>query len=163
VEAKDEVARVRRDVIALRAEGDWSRALGAVSRFGAARVVFGDGVDAVARALTSNLTTGSEGWLAAVEAPTAEAGISRLCVLGTLGPWFEQADAVSRMASTRPLVVETARFGDGVCRVTRIGEVRGVDGELFLEPLFAARVEGGDGAGLTVQLQGTGAAPSFGG
>lgn len=163
VEARDEVARVRRDAIALKAEGDWTRALAAVSRFGAARVVYGEAVDAVARALTSNLTTGSEGWLVAVEAPTAEAGISRLCMVGTLGPWFEQADAVSRMASTRPVVVETARFGDGACRVTRIGEVRGVEGELFLEPLFAARVEGGDGAGLTVQLQGTGAAPSFGG
>jgi len=64
--------------------------------------------------------------------------------------------------ATRPLIVETARFGDGQCRVTGISELRGSESNMQVSGLFTVRIEGADAAGnLSVHLVPTGASPSF--
>ena len=109
-----------------------------------------------------HLVTGAEGILAAVDAPGAYAGLLRIAGEGASSGWLSATQALARLSASRPLIIETARLGDGSCRVVGISEARpGPDG-VHLEALFALRIDGVDGQGsVAAQLVPTGAAPSF--
>lgn len=162
VEDRTELGRVRRDATAFRAEGDWAQAVEAALLLRGQRTVFGDCPDAVARALVANLATGSEGFLVAVEAPVSGAALQRIAAQGTQGAWLDRDAAMARLVATRPLVIETARLGDGHCRVTSIAELRASDGGLKYDAYFTLRIDGADAQGvLETQLVATGASPNF--
>jgi pilus assembly protein CpaF len=163
VEARDELSRARRSAASLRVHnGDWSAPVALALQLRTGRVVFGDCNAAVAQAFVGRLTTGVEGMLVGVEAPSAQAGIARLAAEATRDGWFDKADALARLAHTRPLVVEVSRGGDGALRVSSLGEARPEGAGVRVEPLFTLRVDGADAqGGLTTQLIPTGASPSF--
>jgi pilus assembly protein CpaF len=162
VEARDELARVRRDAAVLHAEGDSTAAVDAAVRMRPHRLVFGETTPATARAVLHHFVTGAEGILAAVDAPGAHAGLLRLAGEGTEGSWLSATQAIVRLAASRPLILETSRLGDGTCRVVGISEARPAGDGVHLEPLFTLRIDGVDGQGcVAAQLVPTGAAPSF--
>jgi len=162
VEDRDELTRSRRDAAALRAEGDWSLAADLATRMRAHRIVFSETNESVARAFVGALSTGAEGMLLTVEAPSALTGLGRLAALAAHGAGLSRDEAAARLVATRPLIVETARFGDGQCRVTGISELRGSESNMQVSGLFTVRIEGADAAGnLSVHLVPTGASPSF--
>jgi Flp pilus assembly CpaF family ATPase len=162
VEDRDELTRSRRDAAALRAEGDWSLAADLATRMRAHRIAFSETNEPVARAFVGALSTGAEGMLLTVEAPSALTGLGRLAALAAHSAGLSRDEAAARLVATRPLIVETARFGDGQCRVTGISELRGSESNMQVSGLFAVRIEGTDASGnLSVHLVPTGASPSF--
>ncbi|MBP6835225.1 MAG: Flp pilus assembly complex ATPase component TadA, partial [Deltaproteobacteria bacterium] len=162
VETRDELARVRRDAAVLHAEGDSAAAVDAAVRMRPHRLVFGETTPATARAALHHLVTGAEGILAAVDAPGAYAGLLRVAGEGTVGSWLTASQALTRLAASRPLVIETARLGDGTCRVVGISEARPAGDGVHMESLFTLRIDGVDSQGsVAAQLVPTGAAPSF--
>lgn len=162
VETRDELARVRRDAAVLHAEGDSAAAVEAAVRMRPHRLVFGETTPASARAVVHRLVTGAEGILAAVEAPGAYAGLLRLAGEGASSGWLSATQALARLAASRPLVIETARLGDGTCRVVGISEARPSGDGVHIESLFALRIDGVDSQGsVAAQLVPSGAAPSF--
>ncbi|MDB4929902.1 MAG: domain containing protein [Myxococcaceae bacterium] len=162
VEARDELGRVRRDAAVLHADGDSAAAVDAAVRMRTHRLVFGDLTPAAARAVLHRLVTGAEGILAVVDAPGAHAGLLRVAGEGATGSWITPAQALARLAASRPLVIETSRLGDGTCRVVGISEARPAGDGVHLESLFGLRIDGVDAQGsVAAQLVPTGAAPSF--
>lgn len=162
VESRDELGRVRRDAAVIHADGDGSAAVDAAVRMRPHRLVLGETTPATARAVLHHLVTGAEGILAAVDAPGALAGLLRVAGEGSTAAWMTPAQALARLAASRPLVIETARLGDGTCRVVGIAEARPAGEGAHLEPLFSLRVDGVDAQGtIAAQLVPTGATPSF--
>jgi|GEM_PF-248695 len=162
VETRDELARVRRDAAVLHAEGDSAAAVDAAVRMRPHRLVFGETTPSTARAALHHLVTGAEGILAAVDAPGAYAGLLRVAGEGTVGSWLTASQALTRLAASRPLVIETARLGDGTCRVVGVSEARPAGDGVHMESLFTLRIDGVDSQGsVAAQLVPTGAAPSF--
>ena len=161
VESRDEVVHIRRDAIGLRPEGDGVQALTLALRLPAHRLVLAESTEATARALLGVMSTGTEGMLAVMDGATGALGLARLAALAAQDPWLTRDAATARIAATRPLVVELARFGDGQSRVTAIGEARSSGGGLQVEALFTLRVDAGE-AGVATQLVPTGAQPGFG-
>lgn len=159
IEDRDELSRARRDALSVRADGDWSAAVSAGLSLRAGRVVYGEAVEACAKAFVAGLTTGVEGAMIAVAAPTGPIALARLASTATQDKWLTQQDAAARILAARPLLIETARLGDGQCRVVGLGEVRpGNDGSLQVAPMFALRIDGPDGSGnLALQLVPAGA------
>jgi hypothetical protein len=124
--------------------------------------VFGETTPSTARAVVHHLVTGAEGILAAVDAPGAYAGLLRVAGEGSSDGWLSATQALARLAASRPLLIETARLGDGTCRVVGISEARPAGDGVQMESLFALRVDGVDSQGsVAAQLVPTGAAPSF--
>ncbi|MEZ4406713.1 MAG: ATPase, T2SS/T4P/T4SS family [Polyangiales bacterium] len=162
IESRAELSRLRRDAVALHPDGD-AAATSLAQRLGLGRLVVADADGHGARVFVGALGGGSEGMLVGVEAPGARAGLRRLAALGAQDPWFPLDEAQARIAATHPLVIETARFGDGRVRVTGISEARpAADGSLQVVALHTLRVEGVDGEGaLRAQLVPTGVSPSF--
>ena len=154
VEDRDELGRARRDALSIRADGDWEAAVSVALSIHAGRVVYGEANGATAKAFVAGLTTGAEGSMIAVAAPTGAAGLAKLSSLGTQEGWLPQHEAATRILTTRPLVIETGRLGDGQARIVGIGEVgTGADGSLQVAQLFALRIDGTDAAGnLHAQL-----------
>lgn len=154
IEDRDEVNRARRDALSVRAEGDWGAAVDAALGLRAGRVVYGEAHAACAKAFVTALATGAEGAMIAVAAPTGAHALAKLAHDAAEEGWLSHDEALSRLLETRPFVIETARFGDGVCRVISIGEAyRGNDGSAQVAKMFAAQISGPDNAGnLIVQL-----------
>lgn len=154
IEDRDELARARYDVLSVRGEGDWSEAVGAALSLRTGRVVFGEGHESCAKAFVSSLSTGADGALIAVTAPTGTIALARLAATAATTPWLTAQDAAARLLAARPLVIETARLGDGQCRVVSVGEVRpGNDGSLQVAPMFSLRIDGTDASGnIAAQL-----------
>lgn len=162
VEARDELGRVRRDAAVLHAEGDSAAAVDAAVRMRPHRLIFGETTPSTARAVLHHLVTGAEGIFAAVDAPGAHAGLLRVAGEGASSDWITNPQALARLAASRPLLIETARLGDGTCRVVGISEARPAGDGVHLEALFTLRIDGVDGQGIVAaQLVPTGAAPSF--
>jgi pilus assembly protein CpaF len=152
VEDRDEVNRARRDALAVRAEGDWSAAVDAALELRAGRVVYGEAHPACARAFVNALATGAEGSMIAVDAPTAQHALAKLAHDAAVEGWLSQEDASLRLYGTRPIVIETARFGDGVCRVISIAEARqNADGSTQVAQVFGVQIGENNGS-LIVQL-----------
>jgi len=154
IEDRDEVNRARRDALSVRAEGDWSAAVDAALGLRAGRVVYGEAHPACAKAFVTSLATGAEGAMIAVAAPTGAHAIAKLAHDAAEEGWLSRDEATTRLLDTRPFVVETARFGDGVCRIISIGEAyKDNDGSTQVAKMFAVQISGPDNAGnLVVQL-----------
>ncbi len=154
IEDRDELSRSRRDVLAVRGEGDWSAAVNAALSLRTGRVVFGECHESSAKAFVGGLATGADGSLIAVAAPTGALALAKLAASAATTPWFTTQEAGARIIAARPLVIETARLGDGQCRVVGIGEVRpGNDGSLQVAPMFSLRIDGTDASGnIAAQL-----------
>jgi hypothetical protein len=90
----------------------------------------------------------------AVAAPTGAHALAKLAHEGAAEGWLSYDEALTRLLDTRPFVIETARFGDGVCRVISIGEAyKANDGSTQVAKMFAVQIGGPDNAGnLIVQL-----------
>ena len=162
VETRDELARVRRDAAVLHAEGDSAAAVDAAVRMRPHRLVFGESTRAAARAMVHHFVTGAEGILAAVDAPGAYAGLLRVAGEGASDGWLSATQALARLAASRPFIIETARLGDGTCRIVGICEARPLGDGVHIESLFALRIDGVDSQGsIAAQLVPSGAAPSF--
>lgn len=162
VETRDELARVRRDAAVLHAEGDSVAAVDAAVRMRPHRLVFGESTRAAARAMVHHFVTGAEGILAAVDAPGAYAGLLRVAGEGASDGWLSATQALARLAASRPFIIETARLGDGTCRIVGICEARPLGDGVHIESLFALRIDGVDSQGsIAAQLVPSGAAPSF--
>lgn len=162
VEGREELSRARRDATVVRSQGEGTRPVSLALRLRPQRLVVGDVDERGAQDLSAALATGAEGWLLGVQGPTGALALSWLASRGAHEGWFGRDEVTARLASTRPLVVELARFGDGSCRVTSIGEARPGEGGVRLEALFQLKLEGFDASGaLSSQLVPTGNAPSF--
>ena len=158
IEDRDELSRARHDVLAVRGEGDWTAAVNAALSLRTARVVFGEGHEACAKAFVGSLATGADGAIIAVSAPTGALALAKLAASAATAPWLSAQEAGARIVASRSLVIETARLGDGQCRVVGIGEVRpGNDGSLQVAPMFSLRIDGTDAAGnIAAQLVSSG-------
>jgi len=163
VEARDELSLVRRSASSLRVHnGDWSGAVALAQQLRTGRLVFAESNPAVARAFVGRLTTGVEGMIVGVDAPSSHAAVSRLAAESAREGWLDKSEALARIAATRPLIVEVARLGDGALRITSVGEARPDGAGVRVEVLFTLRIDGADAhGGLTTQLIPSGASPSF--
>ncbi len=163
VEARDELCLARRSAASLRVHnGDWAGPVSLALQLRAGRVAFAECNPAVARAFVGRLTTGVEGMLVAVEAPSGAAALARLAAESAREGWFDKAEALGRLGATRPLVLEVSRLGDGALRVAAVGEARPEGAGARVEALYTLRVDGADPQGaLTTQLIPTGTSPSF--
>ena len=118
----------------------------------AGRMVYGDDRAACARAFVHALATGAEGAMIAVDAPTGSHGLAKLAHAAAEDEWLTREDALVRLYGTRPLVIETARFGDGVSRIISIGEARqNPDGSTQVAQVFGVQIGENNGS-LVVQL-----------
>lgn len=152
LEDRDEINRARPDALAVRAEGDWSSAVDAALRLRAGRMVYGEAHPACARAFVNALATGAEGAMIAVDAPTAQHALARLAHDAAAEGWLSQDDAALRLYGTRPIVIETARFGDGICRIVSIAEaLLNASNTPQVVQVFGAQIGENDG-NLIVQL-----------
>jgi pilus assembly protein CpaF len=152
VEDRDAINRARPDVLAVRAEGDWAEAVDAALELRIGRVVYGEAHPVCARAFVNALATGAEGSMIAVDAPTGTHALAKLAHDAAVEGWLSKDDALMRLYGTRPIIIETARFGDGVCRVISIGEARqNPDGSTQVAQVFGVQLGENNGT-LIVQL-----------
>lgn len=88
----------------------------------------------------------------AVDAPTGTHALAKLAHDAAVEGWLSKDDALMRLYGTRPIIIETARFGDGVCRVISIGEARqNPDGSTQVAQVFGVQLGENNGT-LIVQL-----------
>jgi pilus assembly protein CpaF len=154
LEDRPELALAHRDVMTVPLSPDPARAIAVAHGLRPQRMAFTRVDDNVAASLMGLVVTGSEGILAVLEGPSGRAVLSRLAAVTG-----DRDEALERLHTTRPVIVQLARLGAAV-RVVSIGEARAEGGRVGVEELLSLRIgRDVDSAALVA----TGATPSFAG
>jgi len=159
LEARPELSVIHREVSVVPLTKDPKRSLEFAHALRPHRLVYAQVDDAIAAPLVSTMVTGAEGLIAVLEGASGSAALAQMATATGA-----KDEALARIQSTRPFVVQLARLGDGSARVASLGEARVDSGHVVIDELFVLRVaRGNDRGALSAELVATGTNPSFGG
>ncbi|MFQ5878694.1 MAG: CpaF family protein [Dehalococcoidia bacterium] len=128
------------------------------------RIIIGEVRGPEAFDMLNAMNTGHEGSLSTIHANSPRDALSRVeNMVLTAGLDLPERAIREQLASALHLLVQIARFRDGVRRVTQVTEVSGMEGNVVtLQDIFRFRQEGVDGDGRVIgRLAPTGVRPDF--
>jgi pilus assembly protein CpaF len=128
------------------------------------RIIIGEVRGPEAFDMLNAMNTGHEGSLSTIHANSPRDALARLENMVLMAGFDLPQRAIrEQIASALDLIVQVARFVDGVRRITQVTEVVGMEGNVVtLQDIFVFQQEGIDGQGRVVgQLRPTGIRPTF--
>jgi pilus assembly protein CpaF len=128
------------------------------------RIIIGEVRGPEAFDMLNAMNTGHEGSLSTVHANSPRDGLARVENMVMMANLDLPNRAIrEQMSSALHLIVQLARFTDGVRRVTHITEITGMEGQIItLQDLFLFKQTGVDAEGRILgHMTATGLRPSF--
>ncbi|MEE8347208.1 MAG: CpaF family protein [Dehalococcoidia bacterium] len=128
------------------------------------RIIIGEVRGPEAFDMLNAMNTGHEGSLSTVHANSPRDGLARVENMVMMANLDLPNRAIrEQMASALHLIIQLARFTDGVRRVTHITEITGMEGQIItMQDLFVFKQTGVDSEGRILgQMTATGLRPSF--